>query len=84
MVTALFGGPRGQVLRPALPGAPYFIHEEEVPRAGAVVTRAFQRVRNADGRTHLWLARRKRAGRGEGSSGLKFDQIEPLAREEQL
>ncbi|MCC7205944.1 MAG: hypothetical protein IT323_01470 [Anaerolineae bacterium] len=82
MVTALLDHPRGEVLRPGAPGSPYFIHEEEVPRAGAIVTRAFQRVRHVDGRTHLWLARRKRAGRGEGSSGLKFDQIEPLAPED--
>jgi len=26
-----------------------------------------------DGRSLLWLGRRKRPGRGEGSSGLRFD-----------
>ncbi|MGH7343173.1 MAG: hypothetical protein ACREKH_22020, partial [Candidatus Rokuibacteriota bacterium] len=41
--------PRGRILRAGLDGAgprqPYFLHEEEVPRAGAIVTRGFQRTR---------------------------------------
>jgi len=51
------------------------IEEEEVPREGAVVTRAFQFARWIDDRSLLWLGRRKRAGRGEGASGLRFDAI---------
>ena len=51
------------------------IEEEEVPREGAVVTRAFQFARWIDGRSLLWLGRRKRPGRGEGASGLRFDVI---------
>jgi hypothetical protein len=51
------------------------VPEEEVPRAGAVVTRSFQRTRWHGGATCLWLGRRKENGRGEGSSGLRFDQI---------
>ena len=39
------------------------------------MTRAFQFTRWVDGRPLLWLGRRKRAGRGEGSSGLRFDVI---------
>jgi hypothetical protein len=66
--------PRGVILRPA-DRALYFVHEEEVPRAGAVVTRSFQRARWHGGATRLWLGRRKENGRGEGSSGLRFDQI---------
>jgi hypothetical protein len=54
---------------------PLRIEEEEVPREGAVVTRAFQFARWLDGRSLLWLGRRKRSGRGEGSSGLRFDVI---------
>lgn len=68
--------PRGVVLRP--PGttdAPYFIREEEVPRAGAVVTRAFQRARGRNGETYVWLGRRKQTGRDNRASGLAFDQI---------
>lgn len=72
--------PRGTILNPET-GAPYYIYEEEIPRAGAVVTRAFQRVRWHDGTTHLWLGRQKTAGLGEGSSGLKFDQIEDISTE---
>lgn len=53
----------------------YFIHEEEVPRAGVQVTQRFQRTRWRDGRAWLWLGVRKQTGRGESSSGLAFDQI---------
>lgn len=49
------------------------ICEEELPREGLNVTRHYQHTRWLDGTTHLWLARRKRVGRGEGSSGLRFD-----------
>lgn len=58
--------------------APYFINEEEVPRAGAIVTRSFQRTRWLNGKTYLWIGRSKEAGRGEGQSNLKFDQIEDI------
>jgi hypothetical protein len=34
-----------------------------------------QRVRGADGKTYIWLGRKVLAGRGEGSSGLTFDQL---------
>lgn len=63
---------RGRVL--AVPG-PYDLFEEEVPRAGAQVSVAFQRTRWAGGTIHLWLGRRAATGRGEGSSGLVFDQV---------
>ena len=56
--------------------APYFIAEEEVPRAGRTITRAFQRARWIDGTTFLWLGRAAPFGRGEGSSGLVFDAVE--------
>jgi hypothetical protein len=70
--------PRGAILTPVpVTAAPYFIHEEEVPRAGATVMRTFQRARGTDGTTYLWLGRVKTTGRGEGSSGLAFDHIEP-------
>jgi len=47
--------------------------EEEIPREGARVTRAFQYARWFNGAPLLWIGRRKLPGRGEGSSGLKFD-----------
>ena len=55
-----------------------YLCEEEVPREGARVTRAFQYARWIDGeKTYLWAGRWKGVGRGEGSSGLKFDVIMP-------
>jgi hypothetical protein len=53
----------------------YFIHEEEVPRAGIQVSQSFQRTRWKNGKVFVWLGIRKQTGRGEGSSGLAFDQI---------
>lgn len=57
--------------------SPYFIHEEEVPRSGTVVKRTWQRSRTDNGKVITWLGRRKTNGRGEGNSGLAFDQIVP-------
>ena len=72
--------PRGVLLRtdPRLgPDAepPLRIEEEEVPREGAIVERAFQYARWFDGRSLLWLGRRKTTGRGEASSDLRFDTL---------
>ncbi len=53
----------------------YFIHEEEIPRAGAQVYQSYQRSRWRDGRVMVWFGTRKTTGRGEGSSGLAFDRI---------
>ncbi len=74
--------PRTSLLRPGLdetPPRPYFVHEEEVSRAGVRVTQSFQRTRWRDGRAWVWLGVRKQTGRGEGSSGLAFDRIEDVA-----
>ena len=74
--------PRGNVLRVGLDGVevrqPYFVHEEEVPRAGAIVTRGFQRTRWFDGKVFTWIGRRKETGRGQGASGLEFDRVTPV------
>lgn len=68
---------RGRILRPTGAGADGLaIFEEEIPREGVRVTRSYQLARWQDGSTHLWLGRRKRVGRGEGSSGLRFDALE--------
>ena len=53
---------------------PYRVREEVVPRTGLKVTREVVRSRWLAGETHLWIARRKTAGRGEGSSGLRYDE----------
>lgn len=68
--------PRGRLLRE--PGSPYFIAEEEVPRAGIYLERSWQRTRWLNGRTITWVGRRKTAGRGEGWSDLVFDRIVDL------
>ncbi|MEJ7608293.1 MAG: hypothetical protein WKF37_19000 [Bryobacteraceae bacterium] len=68
--------PRTSLLREGLDqGLGYILHEEEVPRAGALVTKSFHRTRWRDGRAWVWLGVRKQTGRGEGSSGLAFDRI---------
>lgn len=70
--------PRGRLLRTD-PGVapwqetPLRIAEEEVGRDGVVVERRFQYARTPDGRRWLWIGRRKRIGRGEAASGLRFD-----------
>lgn len=51
------------------------VFEEEVPREGVRVTRSYQATRWIDGSSHFWVGRRKSVGRGEGSSGLKFDSL---------
>jgi len=70
--------PRTALLREGLdraPAQPYFVHEEEVPRAGARVLQAYERTRWTDGRVYVWLRVRRQTGRGEGSSGLRFDDL---------
>jgi hypothetical protein len=72
--------PRTSLLRTGLdetPKQPYFLHEEEVPRAGVHLTVAYQRTRWLDGRVFVWLGASKATGRGEASSGLAFDQLLP-------
>jgi hypothetical protein len=64
--------PQGRVLEP---GHELLLHDEEVPREGARVTRSYQYARWIDGSTHLWIGRRKQPGRGDGSSGLQFDIV---------
>jgi hypothetical protein len=51
------------------------LFEEEVPREGIRVIRSYQFTRWIDGSSHFWIGRRKGAGRGEGSSGLRFDSL---------
>lgn len=69
--------PAGRILRPAV--SPYHIAEEEVPRTGLVLSRVACRSRWIDGSTHLWIARRRGAGQGPGSSGLRYDDAAAIA-----
>lgn len=52
------------------------IREEAIPRAGVRVQMTRQRIRGTDGATYIWVGRKVLAGRGVGSSGLMFDQIQ--------
>ncbi len=73
--------PRTVLLRQGLdsaPPQPYFVFEEEVPRAGSRVMQSFERTRWSDGRVYVWLRVRRQTGRGEGSSGLSFDGLVEL------
>lgn len=73
--------PRTILLREGLDRAvatSYYLHEEEVPRAGVRVTHSFQRTRWRNGSVFVWLGVRKHTGRGEGSSGLAFDRVVDL------
>jgi hypothetical protein len=65
--------PLGEILT-EIP-APYYVREEEIPRAGVILTRTFRRARWLNGKTFLWIGRTRDSGRGEGWSNLKFDQI---------
>jgi hypothetical protein len=76
--------PRTALLREGLasnPKRPMFIETEEVPRSGLIVTDGFRRTRWYSGATFVWRSIRKRSGRGEGSSGLAFDQLFPKPAE---
>lgn len=54
---------------------PFYIYEEEIPRAGASVYHSYKRTRWMNGKVIVWLGARKTTGRGQGSSGLAFDRI---------
>jgi len=60
--------------------SPYYIHEEEIPYSGTIVSRAVQRTRWYNGKTIVWIGRYRETGRGQGASNLRFDQIEPLTQ----
>ncbi len=71
--------PQTGILREGLEAEPdplaYYIHEEEISRAGVRISQSFQRTRWLNGEVFVWLGMKKKTGRGEGSSGLAFDQI---------
>lgn len=78
--------PQTPLLRTGLdrtPALPYFVHEDEVPRSGIRLTQSFQRTRWYDGQVFVWLGARKEVGRGEGASGLCFDQAVDTRRSSQ-
>lgn len=60
----------------------YFINEEEVLRSGTLVTQSFQRTRWYNGQVFTWLGVRKRTGRGEAASQLRFDYLQTVKKSE--
>jgi hypothetical protein len=64
---------RSQVLHAVSPMA---IYDEEIPREGVRVTRQRRMTRWTDGSTWVWTAYRNDVGLGEGSAGLRFDQVD--------
>ena len=64
--------PQGYLLRTT---SAFRVHEEEIPRVGVHVSRAYQLARWYDGRRTVWIGRRKRAGLGEVRSALEFDSL---------
>ena len=75
-----FSRPLGRLLEPE--NEAFSLHEEEIPRAGARVTRRYQYARWTDGSTALWLTRRKSAGRGDVErAALRRDHRERLTSE---
>lgn len=73
--------PLGRILNPPAV-SPYQVREEEVTRAGTRVSRVVCRTRWINGETFVWISRRKTAGAGEGSSGLKYDLAKQDATED--
>ncbi len=64
--------PLGRLLEP---GRPLALFEEELPRGGLLVTRAWQLARSAGGATATWVGRRIRPARGDSRSGLAYDRL---------
>jgi hypothetical protein len=64
--------PKGQIATESA-----VVEDEEVSRGGLVVERTWQFARWSGGQPVLWLGRRVKGGRGEGSSGLAWDLTEP-------
>ena len=74
--------PLTSILRPGLnkddtQSTPYYINDEEMTRAGTVITKTVRKARWYNGASFLWIGRQKEAGRGGVSSGLTFDLINP-------
>lgn len=66
--------PKGKILEPRVP---LQVFDEEIPREGAVITRRYRFSRTSDGTMNLWVGRAKSPARGEASSGLRFDTLDP-------
>ncbi|NKB82634.1 MAG: hypothetical protein GKS05_12265 [Nitrospirales bacterium] len=68
--------PHTSILKEGDFNTPYYVYEEEIPRSGAIINTKWKRTRWHDGSIVVWLGREKTNGRGEKSSGLKFDFLD--------
>lgn len=68
--------PLGRLLAPE----GLWLWQEEVPREGARALRRSRMARAADGTLCIWRARLAQTGRGEASSGLRYDDLLPVPR----
>lgn len=75
--TPTIAAPESRLLRDAAAAGPAWLFEEEVPREGVTITRRQQLSRWHGGERLQWTARRKATGTGEGSSGLRYDIVDP-------
>jgi hypothetical protein len=78
LVDRFTGAPAGERLPPRAEGAPprYFV-DTVVPENWYPLAAEPLGGRGADGSVHRRTARGKGTGGGEGSSGLRFDVVEP-------
>lgn len=53
----------------------YDVEDNEVPREGIKVTKAYQRTRLPNGEVIVWLGMQKESGKREGRSSLNYDQL---------
>lgn len=67
--------PKTRILNSWDEGEPETVNEEAISRAGFKVQLTSQRLRWIDGKTYVWQGRKVMTGRGEGRSGLVFDQV---------
>ena len=56
-------------------GRKFVLDDAELPRSGRLVTCHATRARTTDGRALTWWGWRSGPGRGESSSGLRFDDV---------
>lgn len=68
---------KGQLLNAEDSDGRLWLFEEEVPSEGTRVDRIYRYARWQGGRSAVWTARRRGTGGGEGSSGLRFDVLDP-------
>jgi hypothetical protein len=66
--------PAGKMLRENTNGNVYFLYNEEVPKAGILVSRSYQRARWHNGKVVNWMGRRKTAALGQLHNQLEFDK----------